>query len=67
MALANLAIKMLQAIPPRAYVAESFESPFLIFTDGAWGSGIATGGAVTYDPVLDISGRDSERAHNFVA
>ena len=54
-ALANLSIKMLQAIPPRAYVAESFKSPFLIFTDGAWESGIATGGAVTYDPVSDIA------------
>ena len=54
-ALSGLAVKMLRAIPPRSYVAESFKSPFLIFTDGAWGSGNATGGAVTYDPVADVA------------
>ena len=54
-ALSSLAIKMLQAIPPRSYVAESFKSPLLIFTDGAWESGVATGGAVTYDPVSDVA------------
>ena len=54
-ALSGLAMKMLRAIPPRSYVAESFKSPFLIFTDGAWESGIATGGAVTYDPVSDVA------------
>lgn len=49
-ALCKLASSMLTAIPPRAYVSESFKHPFLIFTDGAWEAGVATGGAVTYDP-----------------
>ena len=46
---------MLRSIPPRSYAAESFKNPFLIFTDGAWESGKATGGAVTYDPVGDVA------------
>ena len=53
--LSNLAICMLRSIPPRSYAAESFKNPFLIFTDGAWESGKATGGAVTYDPVGDVA------------
>ena len=32
------------------YVSESFKDPFLIFTDGAWEDGKATGGALTFDP-----------------
>ena len=44
-----------RAIPPRSYFAESFRGPFLIFTDGAWESGSATGGAATYDPLTDAS------------
>ena len=54
-ALCRLAIKMLRAIPPRSYIAESFKRPFLIFTDGAWESSNATGGAVTYDPLTDVA------------
>ena len=53
--LSNLAICMLRSIPPRSYAAESFKNPFLIFTDGAWESGKATGGAVTYDPVSKVA------------
>ena len=53
--LSNLAVCMLRSIPPRSYAAESFKNPFLIFTDGAWESGKATGGAVTYDPVGDVA------------
>ena len=53
--LSNLAVCMLRSIPPRSYAAESFKNPFLIFTDGAWESGKATGGAVTYDPVSDVA------------
>lgn len=48
--LRNLAVNMLEAMPPRAYIPESFKDPFLIFTDGAWEDGKATGGAVTFDP-----------------
>ena len=48
--LCDLAISMLQAMPPRVYVSESFKDPFLIFTDGAWEDGKATGGALTFDP-----------------
>ena len=48
--LCNLAVTMLKAMPPRVYVSESFKDPFLIFTDGAWEDGKATGGALTFDP-----------------
>eukprot|EP00435_Cladocopium_sp_Y103_P042429 s357_g11.t1 len=49
--LCELAAGLLKSMPPRKYVAESFKSPFLIFTDGAWEDGNATGGALTYNPI----------------
>eukprot|EP00435_Cladocopium_sp_Y103_P041274 s207_g11.t1 len=49
--LCELAAGLLKSMPPRKYVVESFKSPFLIFTDGAWEDGNATGGALTYDPI----------------
>lgn len=48
--LCDLAVTMLKAMPPRQYQSESFRTPFLIFTDGAWEDGRASGGAVTYNP-----------------
>ena len=47
--LCDLACTMLVSMPPRRYTAESLKHPLLIFTDGAWESGKASGGAVTYD------------------
>ena len=44
---------MLTAMPPRQYNCESPKDPVIIFTDGAWESGRATGGAVTYDPLSE--------------
>lgn len=48
--LCSLAISMLQSMPPREYRADSFKNPFLIFTDGAWENGKASGGALVFDP-----------------
>ena len=48
--LCDLAVTMLKAMPPRQCRSESFRNPFLIFTDGAWEDGRASGGAVTYNP-----------------
>eukprot|EP00435_Cladocopium_sp_Y103_P012517 s740_g3.t1 len=42
-------------MPPRRYTVESFKNPFLIFTDGAWENGTATGGALTYDPLTGVA------------
>jgi len=42
---------LLKAMPPREYLSEFFKNPFLIFTDGAWEDGKATGGAITYNPL----------------
>lgn len=49
--LCTLAMTMLKAMPPREYLSEFFKNPFLIFTDGAWEDGKATGGAITYNPL----------------
>lgn len=51
--LCQLAKSMLQSMPARKYEAKSFTDPCLIFTDGAWEGGIASAGAVVYDPRKD--------------
>ena len=51
--LCRLAKSMLQSMPARKYEAKSFTDPCLIFTDGAWEGGIASAGAVVYDPRKD--------------
>ena len=41
--------KLCDLMRPRQYAAETLKNPVIIFTDGAWESGRATGGAVVYD------------------
>lgn len=49
--LCSLSANLLKSMPPRRYMLDSFKSPFLIFTDGAWEDQKASGGAVTYNPL----------------
>eukprot|EP00435_Cladocopium_sp_Y103_P017781 s1072_g4.t1 len=51
--LCTLAVNLLKAMPPRKYLVEFLKNPFLIFTDGAWESDCATGGALAYDPLSE--------------
>ena len=41
---------ILTALPPRKFSACAMQSPFLLFTDGAWESGLATAGLLLYNP-----------------
>ena len=50
-ALCSLAMTMLKSLPPRKYTASEMKEPLLLFTDGAWEDGVATAGAVFFDPL----------------
>ncbi|CAJ1417677.1 unnamed protein product [Effrenium voratum] len=48
--LCDLAMCMLRSLKPRVYSVVSVKLPILIFTDGAWESGVASAGVAMYFP-----------------